>query len=152
MLVFSSLPCPGLAGPFPGTPPPPALYQRSFRWFGLPACTASPEGQTSITGTARFVLATFYVTTTLLSGHTNSRTHRADDPGQRDQRANDSDPRRLTQIGWDRTTTLANQWEKQHVPDGPATAQGIRWPLKLSLVRALNCENARSRAHSRMIS
>src|SRR5260370_15523645 len=118
-------PDPVSPGPFPGTLPTPALYQRSFRWFGLPACTASPEGQTSITGTARFVLATFYVTTTLLSGHTNSRTHRADDPGQRDQRANYSDPRRLTQIGWDRTTTLANQWEKQHVPDGPATAQGI---------------------------
>jgi len=32
-----------------------------LRWFGLPACTANPEGQTSITGTARFVLATFYI-------------------------------------------------------------------------------------------
>jgi hypothetical protein len=32
-----------------------------LRWFGLPACTANPEGQTSITGTARFVPATFYI-------------------------------------------------------------------------------------------
>ena len=57
---------------FPGTLTTPALNQRSFRWFGLPACTASPEGQTSIAGTAQFVLATFYVTTTPLSGHTDS--------------------------------------------------------------------------------
>ncbi len=28
---------------------------------GLPTCTANPEGQTSITGTARFVPATFYI-------------------------------------------------------------------------------------------
>jgi hypothetical protein len=32
-----------------------------LRWFELPACTANPEGQTSITGTARFVPATFYI-------------------------------------------------------------------------------------------
>src|ERR1035437_1329536 len=31
------------------------------------------------------------------------RSRGADDSGQRDQRANDSDPRRLTQIRWDRT-------------------------------------------------
>ncbi|MGZ6880663.1 MAG: hypothetical protein ACXVGB_12305, partial [Mycobacteriaceae bacterium] len=48
-----------------------ALDRRSFRWFGLSACTASPEGQTSITGTARFVLVTFYITISLLSGHTD---------------------------------------------------------------------------------
>ena len=41
-----------------------------MRWFGLPACTANPEGQTSITGTARLVLATFYIALTPLSGHT----------------------------------------------------------------------------------
>ena len=31
-----------------------------------------PGGPTSITGTARFVLVTFYITTTLLPGHTDS--------------------------------------------------------------------------------
>jgi hypothetical protein len=31
---------------------------------------ANPEGQTSITGTARLMPATFYIATTPLSGHT----------------------------------------------------------------------------------
>ena len=70
MFVFSSLTWPGLAGPFPGTLTTTALYRHSSRWFGLSACTASPEGQTSITGTARFVIAAFYVTITPLYGHT----------------------------------------------------------------------------------
>jgi len=30
---------------FPGTLTTTALYRRSFRWFGLSACTASPEGR-----------------------------------------------------------------------------------------------------------
>jgi hypothetical protein len=51
----------------------PALDRRSLRRFGLPACTANPEGQTSITGTARIMLATFYIAITLLSGHTADR-------------------------------------------------------------------------------
>jgi len=51
----------------------PALNRRSLRWFGLPACTANPEGQTSITGTARFALATFYIALALLSGRTPDR-------------------------------------------------------------------------------
>src|SRR5680860_1356207 len=38
---------------FPATLTTTALDRRSIRWFGLPACTASPEGQTSITGTAQ---------------------------------------------------------------------------------------------------
>ena len=51
---------------FPVTLTTPALDRRSLRRFGLPACTANPEGQTSITGTARIVLATFYIAITLL--------------------------------------------------------------------------------------
>ena len=58
---------------FSATLTTPALDRRSLRWFGLPACTANPEGQTSITGAARFMLATFYVTLILLSGHTPYR-------------------------------------------------------------------------------
>jgi hypothetical protein len=34
---------------------------------------ANPEGQTSITGTARLMPATFYIATTPLSGHTAER-------------------------------------------------------------------------------
>jgi hypothetical protein len=41
-----------------------------LRWFGIPACTANPEGHTSITGTARFARMIFYITLTLPSGHT----------------------------------------------------------------------------------
>jgi GNAT superfamily N-acetyltransferase len=44
-----------------------ALDQRGSRWFGLPACTTSPEGLPPSLAQHRFVLATFYVTTTLLS-------------------------------------------------------------------------------------
>ena len=50
---------------FPGTLTTTALNRRSFRWFGIAACTANPEGQNlhhwHSTG---FVLATFYVTIT----------------------------------------------------------------------------------------
>src|SRR5215471_1075550 len=54
-------PDPLTAGLFPATLTTPALNRRSLRWFGLPTCTANPEGQTSITGTARFVPTTFYI-------------------------------------------------------------------------------------------
>ncbi|MDQ6725949.1 MAG: hypothetical protein M3066_07280 [Actinomycetota bacterium] len=78
MFIFSSLTWPGLAGPFPGTLTTTALYRRSFRWFGIPACTANPEGHTSITGTARLVLAIFYIVITFLSGHTTSGSSASD--------------------------------------------------------------------------
>ena len=58
---------------FSATLTTPALNRRSLRWFGLPTCIGEPGGPTSITGTARFVLATFYITITLLSGHTADR-------------------------------------------------------------------------------
>jgi hypothetical protein len=58
---------------FSATLTTPALDRRSLRWFGLPACTAGPEGQTSITEAARFMLATFDITLTPLSGHTTDR-------------------------------------------------------------------------------
>ena len=70
MFVFSSPTCPALGGTFAATLTTPALDRRSLRWFGISACTATPEGQTSITGTARFVLASFYIVITHLSGHT----------------------------------------------------------------------------------
>src|SRR5260370_10502525 len=69
-------PCPPDSEPFPATLTTPALNRRSLRWFGLPACTANPEGQTSITGTARFVPTTFYIAFTLLSGRTTDRRFR----------------------------------------------------------------------------
>jgi hypothetical protein len=37
-----------------------------LRWFGIPACTANPEGHTSITGTARSMRMIFYITLTSL--------------------------------------------------------------------------------------
>ena len=62
---------------FSATLTTPALNRRSLRWFGIPACTANPEGQTPITDTARFVTTTFYIVTTLLSGHTARSTDMA---------------------------------------------------------------------------
>src|SRR5882757_4392424 len=50
------------------------LDQRGSRWFGLPACTTSPEGLPPSLAQHRFVLATFYVTTTLLSWTHELRT------------------------------------------------------------------------------
>ena len=70
MFVFSLHTCPADNGTFTATLTTPALDRRSLRWFGISACTANPEGQTSITGTARFVLASFYIVITHLSGHT----------------------------------------------------------------------------------
>ena len=49
------------AGLLTATLTTPALYRRSLRWFGLPTCIGEPGGPASITGTARFVLATFYI-------------------------------------------------------------------------------------------
>jgi hypothetical protein len=51
----------------------PALNRRSLRWFVLPACTVNPEGQISVTGTARIVRTTFYIALTLLSGRAADR-------------------------------------------------------------------------------
>jgi hypothetical protein len=42
----------------------------TLRWFGISACTANPKGLSFITGTARFMLAIFYIVITPLSGHT----------------------------------------------------------------------------------
>jgi hypothetical protein len=51
---------------FAATLTTPALNRRSLRWFGIPACTANPEGHTSITGTARSMRMIFYITLTSL--------------------------------------------------------------------------------------
>src|ERR1700704_6975935 len=51
-----------------------ALYQRSSRWFGLPACTANPKGQPPSLAQHRFVAATCYVASTLLSWTHELRT------------------------------------------------------------------------------
>jgi hypothetical protein len=45
MFVFSSLTCPDPCRDSSATLTTPALNRRRLRWFGLPACTASPEGQ-----------------------------------------------------------------------------------------------------------
>ncbi len=66
--VFSSHTWPAGSGPFPASPKTPALDRRPMRWFGAPACTAVPKGQTFMTGTARFVPAIFYIAFTPLSG------------------------------------------------------------------------------------
>ena len=68
--VFSSHTCPAVSGTLAATLTTPALDRRSLRWFGISACTANPEGLSSITGTARLVLAIFYIVITSLSGHT----------------------------------------------------------------------------------
>jgi len=66
-------PDPLTAGLFPQRSPPRLLTGAACGGLGSPPALASPEGQTSITGTARFVPATFYIATTPLSGHTAER-------------------------------------------------------------------------------
>src|SRR5262249_45944900 len=66
-------PDPLTAGLFPQRSPPRLLTGAACGGLGSPPALANPEGQTSITGTARFVLATFYIAFTLLSGHTAYR-------------------------------------------------------------------------------
>src|SRR5580700_2262400 len=66
---------PGLS---PERSPPRLLTGAASGGLGSPPARRARRAISSITGTARFVLATFYVTTTLLSGHTDSG-HRAKD-------------------------------------------------------------------------
>src|SRR5262249_12751764 len=66
-------PDPLTAGLFPQRSPPRLLTGAACGGLGSPPALANPEGQTSITGTARFVLATFYIPFTRLSGHTEDR-------------------------------------------------------------------------------
>ena len=54
-------PDPLTAGLFPQRSPPRLLTGAACGGLGSPPALASPEGQTSITGTARFVPATFYI-------------------------------------------------------------------------------------------
>jgi hypothetical protein len=71
-------PDPLKAGLFRSRFPPRLLTGMTPRRFGIPACTANPEGQTSITNTARLATVTSYITATPLSGHTvSSRGHRS---------------------------------------------------------------------------
>src|SRR6266704_3093962 len=54
-------PDPLTAGLLPQRSPPRLLTGAACGGLGSPPALASPEGQTSITGTARFVPATFYI-------------------------------------------------------------------------------------------
>jgi hypothetical protein len=63
-------PDPLTAGLFLQRSPPRLLTGAACSGLGSPPAMANPEGQTSITGTARLTPATFYIATTPLSGHT----------------------------------------------------------------------------------
>ena len=54
-------PDPLTAGLLPQRSPPPLLTGAACGGLGSPPALANPEGQTSITGTARFAPATFYI-------------------------------------------------------------------------------------------
>ena len=66
-------PGPLYTGLFRSRFPPRLLTDMTLRRFGLSACTANPEGRTSITGRARFVRTIFYIALTPLSGRTSTR-------------------------------------------------------------------------------
>ena len=66
MFVFSSHTRPANSETSTAALTTPALDRRSLRWFGISACTATPEGPTSITGTARIVPTIFYIIITSL--------------------------------------------------------------------------------------
>ena len=66
-------PDPLIAGLFPQRSPPRLLTGAACGGLGSPPALANPEGQTPITGTARFMPATFYIAITPLSGHTAER-------------------------------------------------------------------------------
>ena len=66
-------PDPLTAGLLPQRSPPRLLTGAACGGLGSPPALANPEGQTSITGTARIVPATFYIALTPLSGHTAER-------------------------------------------------------------------------------
>jgi len=70
MFVFSSHTRPADCEPFPQSLPTPALNRHDTAAVWTPRLHGEPGGSSSITGTARFVLAIFYITITLLSGHT----------------------------------------------------------------------------------
>jgi hypothetical protein len=66
-------PDPLTAGLFLQRSPPRLLTGAACSGLGSPPAMANPEGQTSITGTARLMPATFYIAITPLSGHTAYR-------------------------------------------------------------------------------
>src|ERR1035437_10528252 len=74
MFVLSSLTWPADSESFPQSLPTPALdrHDTAVVW-GL-RLHGDPGGPTSVTGTARFVLAIFSIALTLLSGHTSARS------------------------------------------------------------------------------
>ena len=61
MFVFSSHTRPAHSETSTAALTTPALDRRSLRWFGISACTATPEDLSSITGTARIVPTIFYI-------------------------------------------------------------------------------------------
>jgi len=73
MFVFPSLTTPADSGLFRSRFPPRLLTGMTLRRFGLSACTANPEGLSSITSTARSGSTIFYIVTPFLSGHTTVR-------------------------------------------------------------------------------
>src|SRR5207248_11308758 len=66
-------PDPLTAGLFPQRSPPRLLTGAACGGLGSPPALANPEGQTSITGTARFAPTTFYIAFTPPSGRTAER-------------------------------------------------------------------------------
>ena len=66
-------PRPLKSGLFRSRFPPRLLTGMTLRRFGLSACTANPEGLSSITSTARSGSTTFYIVTPFLSGRTTVR-------------------------------------------------------------------------------
>jgi hypothetical protein len=67
-------PDPLCCGPFPQSLPTPALDRHDTAVVWDLRLHGEPGGPTPITGTARFVLTTFYIAITLLPGHTDSVT------------------------------------------------------------------------------
>jgi len=70
MFVFSSPTWPADCEPFPQSLPTPALDRHDTAAVWDLRLHGDPGGPTSITGTARLVLAIFYIVITFLSGHT----------------------------------------------------------------------------------
>src|SRR5665213_2091877 len=70
MFVFSVRTWPAGSGPFSQSLPTPALDRHDTAAVWTPRLHDESGGPTSITGTARFVLAIFYIVITFLSGHT----------------------------------------------------------------------------------
>src|SRR5665213_539778 len=70
MFVFSVRTWPAGSRPFPQSLPTPALDRHDTAAVWTLRLHDESGGPTSITGTARFVLAIFYIVITFLSGHT----------------------------------------------------------------------------------